>query len=66
LVTRGEEGVQKWKTEYGFVEGKNGFNCVSCGTRPVKGPGVSFAKNENRGFGTAKIARGAEQGFIRC
>jgi hypothetical protein len=24
--------VQKRKTEYGFVEGKNGFNCVSCGT----------------------------------
>jgi hypothetical protein len=22
----------KRKTEYGFVEGKNGFNCVSCGT----------------------------------
>jgi hypothetical protein len=25
--------VQKRKTEYGFVEGKNGFNCISCGTR---------------------------------
>jgi hypothetical protein len=24
--------VQKRKTLYGFVEGKNGFNCVSCGT----------------------------------
>jgi hypothetical protein len=30
--------VQKWKTEYGFVEGKNGFNCVSCGTHPVEEP----------------------------
>jgi len=38
---------------------KNGFNCVSCGTHPVKEPGVSLANNENRGFGTAKIARGA-------
>ena len=27
-----------WKTEYGFVETKNGFNCVSCGTRPWKSP----------------------------
>jgi hypothetical protein len=24
--------VQSRKTEYGFVEGKNGFICVSCGT----------------------------------
>jgi len=36
LVTRCKEGVQKWKTEHGFVEGKNGFNCVSCGTCPWK------------------------------
>jgi hypothetical protein len=33
LVTCCERGVQKRKTEYGFVAGKNGFNCVSCGTR---------------------------------
>ena len=26
------ERVQNRKTEYDFVEGKNGFNCVSCGT----------------------------------
>ena len=26
--------VQMRKTKYGFVEGKKGFNCVSCGTRP--------------------------------
>lgn len=34
--------VQKRKTLYGFVEGKNGFNCVSCGThrafRQKRGP----------------------------
>src|SRR5262245_52647388 len=24
--------VQKRKTKYGFVEGENGFSCVSCGT----------------------------------
>jgi len=47
LVIRCEGGVQKWKTEYGFVGGKNGFNCVSCGTHPVKRAGLSFAKNEN-------------------
>jgi hypothetical protein len=28
--------VQKRKTEYGFVEGKNGFNCISCGTPRVE------------------------------
>ena len=31
--------------KYGFVEGKNGFNCVSCGThRGGRACGMSFAK----------------------
>jgi hypothetical protein len=41
--TRGR--VQKRKTENGFVEGKNGFKCVSCGTHGSGRAGdVSFAK----------------------
>ena len=36
LVTRCEGGVQKWKTEYDFVEGKKRFQLCFVGTHPVK------------------------------
>jgi hypothetical protein len=38
--------VQNQKTEYGFVEIKNGFICVSCGT---SSRGRVIRQNENRG-----------------
>ena len=36
LVTRCEGGVQKWKTQYDFVEGKKRFQLCFVGTHPVK------------------------------
>jgi hypothetical protein len=44
-VARWSAAERKGFTEYGFVEGKNGFNCVSCGThRGGRACGMSFAK----------------------
>jgi hypothetical protein len=44
--------VQKRKTLYGFVEGKNRFNCVSCGThrafRQKRGPRPSAVSHVTR------------------
>jgi hypothetical protein len=42
--------VQKRKTLYGFVEGKNGFNCVSCGTHRAFSQNEDPARAVSRGF----------------
>jgi hypothetical protein len=41
----------KAETEYGFVEGKNGFNCVSCGTRRAEWRSLWQNENLARGWG---------------
>jgi hypothetical protein len=44
--------VRKRKTQYGFVEGENGFNCVSCGTHrasPKREPRPSAVSRSHKG-----------------
>src|SRR6516225_3797150 len=50
------EGFKSGRRNMISSKAKNGFNCVSRGTHPVKEPGVSFAKNEN----PAQVRGGAE------
>jgi hypothetical protein len=54
--------VQKRKTQYGFGEGQNGFNCVSCGTHR------RFAQNENpaRVLSPDVTRAGSREPSVKC
>jgi hypothetical protein len=57
--------VQKRKTQYGFVEGQNGFNCVSCGTHRAFSQNEDPARAVSRGFRclTLRLRSGRESMF---